>query len=440
MEYDVKFMDIDKVIKKNEEVGLFTVGIGGSITGLPVLHNKKIYFGACDTYFYSLDLETGIKLWSFRTGDAVMSVPSLYKNVLYFGSNDKNIYAVSTDGELKWKFLTGGRLLTSTPMVVDGVVYCGSADGYMYALDASDGKLLWKFKAGSHIIQFPVVINDSLYFGSCDNAFYCISLDGRLKWKFHLGDVTTCYPAVADDKGNLVWNPALNSQKSFEHGIKLDSGSILFGSDDSFFYSLNLDGRLQWKIKTGDRIRGANTSILNGNVYFGSYDRYVRCASFETGKVLWKFPAGGPVIWTYIYQNSLYFGDYAGDFYALSLDGKELWRYHTGGPLPCCPVIMDDIAYFGSWDTYFYALDLKKQKPLWKFQTGFGFQSPVKLANVIASSDKKTEIPWVPQTKTINEYGKVISGTESGSRNPYKQKGGYAMTSNHADKRHGAYD
>jgi outer membrane protein assembly factor BamB len=319
------------------------------------------------------------------------------------------------------------------------VVYCGSADGYLYALNYSDGRLLWKFKAGSHIINTPVVINDSIYFGSCDNKFYCLSTEGIKRWDFLTGDVITCYPAVADQKGNIVWNPALYCSQRITEKIKLDSGSILFGCDDTFFYSIDIDGKLRWKIKTGDRIRGTNTSVFNGQVFFGSYDRNLRCVSFDSGRLKWSFMAGGPIVNNNIYGKNIYFGSYDGIFHAITIDGKSLWEFQTGGPIPSCPIIIDDVVYFGSWDTYFYALSLKTQKPLWKFQTGFGFQSPVKLANVIAISDKKTEINWVPETKTINEYGKVVSEPTAGSLNPYKQKGGYFVDKSREGKKSGAY-
>ena len=77
-EYDIREFDADLSIRKNEEVGVFTIGIGGSISTSPVIVGDRMFFGAMDTMFYCLDAKTGEKIWDFKTGGIINSFPAFY--------------------------------------------------------------------------------------------------------------------------------------------------------------------------------------------------------------------------------------------------------------------------------------------------------------------------------------------------------------------------
>ena len=52
------------------------------------------------------------------------------------------------------------------------------------------------------------------------------------------------------------------------------------------------------------------------------------------------------------------------------LEGTLKWTFETGGVIHSSPAVIDGIVYFGSRDSYFYALNAETGHLLWKFQTG----------------------------------------------------------------------
>ncbi len=46
------------------------------------------------------------------------------------------------------------------------------------------------------------------------------------------------------------------------------------------------------------------------------------------------------------------------------------WRHEYGGTIACRPCESEGIVYFGCDNYYFYALDAKTGKEIWKFRTG----------------------------------------------------------------------
>jgi outer membrane protein assembly factor BamB len=46
------------------------------------------------------------------------------------------------------------------------------------------------------------------------------------------------------------------------------------------------------------------------------------------------------------------------------------WKFKTNGIIHTSPALYNGMVYFGSWDTYFYAVDAKTGKEKWKFKTG----------------------------------------------------------------------
>ena len=51
-------------------------------------------------------------------------------------------------------------------------------------------------------------------------------------------------------------------------------------------------------------------------------------------------------------------------------DPGERWRFQTGGEIKSSPVVVDNIAYFGSWDGNVYAVNAASGAEIWSCQTG----------------------------------------------------------------------
>ncbi len=109
--------------------------------------------------------------------------------------------------------------------------------------------------------------------------------------------------------------------------------------------------------------------MFRGNLqHTGVYDSQpVR----QFGQVKWKFHTNGAVICSPAIANGLaYFGSTDGNFYALDLaSGAERWKFPTKVRITSSPAVENGAIYFESYDGNFYALDAIGGKLKWKFET-----------------------------------------------------------------------
>ncbi len=82
----------------------------------------------------------------------------------------------------------------------------------------------------------------------------------------------------------------------------------------------------------------------------------------------WKFKTGvGVAASPMINGNTVYFGSKDGNFYALDKKtGKELWKYNAGNPILCQAAALDNAVFFSSKEVY-YAVDAQTGAELWKY-------------------------------------------------------------------------
>lgn len=92
----------------------------------------------------------------------------------------------------------------------------------------------------------------------------------------------------------------------------------------------------------------------------------------QAGKMVWKFDSEDEIRGTPCVQDQVvYFGSYDHYLYALNVkDGTVLWKYKTEGGIVGQPVVNDGVVYFGSEDHRLFALSTRTGKLLWTFETG----------------------------------------------------------------------
>ena len=123
----------------------------------------------------------------------------------------------------------GGRgQFYSTPAVAYGRVYIGSTDGKVYSFGATSGKLRWSQGTGGYVYASPAVWRKTVYAGSYSRPL-----------------------------------------------LRLRRG----------------DRRRPWRFRAGADISGSAT-IVDGVVYFSTFDERTFALDARTGKLLWTFPDG----------------------------------------------------------------------------------------------------------------------------------------------------
>lgn len=106
-----------------------------------------------------------------------------------------------------------------------------------------------------------------------------------------------------DGLSNIIPDAATSSFWSYPTGKGIFSspvigadGTIYIGSADRYFYALNPDGTLKWRILTGEIVDSAALLDDRGRVYFGSGDGQLRALDAQTGRLIWNFVAEEPSV------------------------------------------------------------------------------------------------------------------------------------------------
>jgi outer membrane protein assembly factor BamB len=356
----VEMTDFEVKKRKNYHYSFWLCTEGGSIDNKPLIFNGMIFFGSFNHNLYALDIRTGKEVWKFRAQDRIgLSSPQLHENSVIIGSYDHNVYCLeAAKGGLKWKHAARAEL-ASSGAVDDGVYFFTGRDKMIYAIDCNDGSLVWKHKTFEPNVSVPTILSSKVFFGSSDRNLYCLDKrNGHLLWKFGTEDeVVNVTPFIVHKGaiyfgtlGNYLYAVDISSGKMiwrFPTGIYgMTRGQVLFKNlliqptNDGILYAITLDGKLKWKFTKNEPFGAVATD--GERLYVGCEDHYLYCVSGE-GKELWKFRTRAP-IWqpATILNGIVYFGSYDCNLYALvARTGKLVWKFKCPGGITTYPEIKD---------------------------------------------------------------------------------------------------
>jgi hypothetical protein len=217
-------------------------------------HDNSLIFGCWDGYIYSLDAETGVLQWTYKTGAYIISSPALLPDGrIVVGSGDGILYCLYPDGKLSWFYVTDAEIDASPAVDEQSNIYFGSIDGKLYAL-RSDGSLRWSYQAQvisgrDFAWQGSVSIGSdgTLYVGNGNHHLYAFDPVGWVKWVFEAADAVDSSPAIGPD------------------------GTIYFAARDGYMYALDELGVPRWEVFVGDVFYSSPAIDQFGNVYIPGY-------------------------------------------------------------------------------------------------------------------------------------------------------------------------
>ena len=162
---------------------------------------------------------------------------------------------------------------------------------------------------------------------------------------------------MTKEKTPLKWKFRAGDSVS---SLAVVDGVVYFGSWDNHLYALDTKtGEEKWKFKTGDLVN-SSPAVVDGVVYFGSCDKHLYAVDIKTGEEKWKFKAGDNVYNPAVLDGAVYFGSDDNHLYAVDIKtGEEKWRFKTGSYVYSTPAVVDGVVYFGSWDNHLYAVDIE---------------------------------------------------------------------------------
>lgn len=201
--------------------------------------------------------------------------------------------------------------------------------------------------------------NRAFYANTCGTLFAIDPADGRQLWSFQTG-------------GKIYATPATGQ------------GRVVIASADSVIYCLSSNnGKLEWKLKTGKAIV-ASPMITGDTVFIGSSEGIFRALSLKTGKVFWENRGIEGFVETIPAADGerVYFGTWGTYFYALNRkDGSLAWRWSNGStnrmyaPAAVVPVLAQGRVFIVAPDRIATALDTRSGKVIWRSPGNFGRES-----------------------------------------------------------------
>jgi len=147
----------------DKEVPLEKVKLPFAASCAAVADEKRIYVGAANQRFYSLDILRGTQYWQLMTPNTVAGTPVIDRGQLYFAGLDGRVVSCTKDDrEKNWVFATEAPVFAD--VIVSGeAVYVASSDRSLYCLDRIIGKRRWRVRFDKPLMQTPVVALDRVY-------------------------------------------------------------------------------------------------------------------------------------------------------------------------------------------------------------------------------------------------------------------------------------
>lgn len=324
--------------------------------------------------------------------------------------------AVPGELEVLWEFKVPQGGFEGTPLIVQDsnaetkTVYLSDMDGKLIALDFATGEKKWELKLSIGFAASPAYQDGKIFVGDIDGVFFCVS-----------------------DKGKLQWQ--IETEGEISSSANFYNGHVLFGSQDSRLYLLNVDdGSTIWSHETPDQIRCSatiagdrafvagcdgffhvidlstgeevgNTDIrsptqstpaaLGDRVFFGTEQADFVAVDWKTIENKWSFVnEAGPLTVrgsASVNKNHVVFGAKNRQVYSLHPEtGKQNWTVTLKSKIESSPVIAGDRVFVGSTDGRFYALSLENGKTVWEKQFNGGFLSSPAIAfgKVVIATDR----------------------------------------------------
>ena len=241
-----------------------TNGVEVGIVGI----NDLLFVSGSDGFFHSIDLKTGLKIWSFPTRIENLSKPLLFDGVVYFLSGNNVMYALdAATGKQLWLYsrieasqfsIRGG----AEPVIDQGILYAGFSDGALVALNSKNGSVIWekvlnRNKRFKDIDSRIVLDNGQIYVSGFDDHLYCLDMkSAEVKWKFPAGG----YLPVSILGTDLIYSTteaeilninkttgALNWRRKVDQGIATQvvpyKGLLVYGESNGRLIFMNSDGK-----------------------------------------------------------------------------------------------------------------------------------------------------------------------------------------------------
>ena len=329
----------------------------------PVVGDGMVFIGTeqdekVKGYVYALEVKTGKQIWKFETDSSVKHTVVFNKkeNMVYAASVLGVIYALdSKTGKEKWRYSLPDKYswMYNSPLLYEDILYTGVRSAFV-ALEAKSGSLLWKKSFGDDWLMnysSPVIDEGKLYFS--------LSADKKLR-------------AVEAKSGKVLWEAKEKNIESILNSTPcVSKGYIYLGGNPGGLFKIDAQsGKTVWSAESGGGWTLSSASVDAENVYIGTPYGALVAVNKETGKKIWGFDTEETIGWFSPYTksdnliisspvisgNTVYFGANDGIFYAVDTKtGKKIWSYNLGSPVLSSAAVSGNAVFISAYDGNVYA-------------------------------------------------------------------------------------
>lgn len=149
----------------------------------PAISGDNIIVGSRWDYgIYSIDINTGIMQWKHDVVDWAPGKPTIYNGTVYIGSSDNHAFLAlnATSGERIWRAESianvFSRAFVNGDIIVFSSGYAYNTPGFGVVKVLNHAGEIIQSVSGTNFFSSPIVENNTIYIGSDDGYFYSIDI------------------------------------------------------------------------------------------------------------------------------------------------------------------------------------------------------------------------------------------------------------------------
>ncbi|WP_413587600.1 PQQ-binding-like beta-propeller repeat protein [Bdellovibrio sp. HCB274] len=284
--------------------------------------------------------------WKLPIKNGAEPSATMIRDRLFIGASDGNFYSIeASTGRVQWTFPTKSENL-SEPLLDDGVVYFLAGNNVLYALDAATGRQVWLYSRQDTSVfsirggSKPAIRNGTLYIGFSDGSLVAFNAK----------------------TGSVAWELQLNRNKRFRD---IDASPILDGDqiyiagyDDKLYAVSAAKGEILWRVDQGGY---SSVTVAADKIYYPTTAGEVLALNKTTGQTVWSFKVkDGIATQVKLFKGILTFGESQGHLQFLDAgSGQPLGSMEPGRGILSSPQVDEGAnrVYFISGEANLYAID-----------------------------------------------------------------------------------
>lgn len=342
-------------------------------------HGAATFTGAVDA---PLPEQLGL-LWRFKAGAPVRQTPVVCGGRVYFATARGQVFAVGLDGERVWSRQLFSdeegkdgplRAQIEAPVACfGGLLVVATMGGAVHALDAASGVENWRTQLDSSVMGSPNYLDtDSggrvFIIGRPEGVLHCLdAATGELLWRgppinrcdgspavspkiVAYGSCAAALHVLSPETGEIARDIELGADSQVAAGVAIDGDWIISGSRSGTIVQANAaTGATAWANTEIQAEVFTTPAVTPESAVVAANDGFVYDFDRASGKLVWKFDAGGMPASPVIAGNKVVAAA-GGSLYVLALgDGTKLWDFKVSDEITGPAVAMGRV-FVGSED------------------------------------------------------------------------------------------